>query len=97
MASFTKIKRRNGVAYRVQFFVDGERYSKTFPLAKTREKQLLTRKQAINFKKQVESEVENYKAGFVDHVPSIRKDVSGRATLTLRELTNELKEKRNDS
>ena len=94
MATLIKIKRKNGVAYRVQFFVNQKRHSKTWPLAKTREKQQLTRKQANNFKKQIESEIENYKAGFVDYVPSIQSDNANREKLTLKELTIELKEKR---
>ena len=94
MASLVKIKRKNGIAYRVQFFVDHKRYSKTFPMAKTREKQLLTRRQATNFQKKVESEVENYKVGFVDHVPSAKSGNARRETLTLQELTNELRQKR---
>ncbi len=94
MATLIKIKRKNGVAYRVQFFVNQKRHSKTWPLAKTRDKQQLTRKQANNFKKQIESEIENYKAGFVDYVPSIQSDNANREKLTLKELTIELKERR---
>jgi len=94
MASVIKIKRRNGIAYRVQFYIERKRYSRTFPVTKTKDKEKLILKQARQFKKQIEVEIENYRAGFTDCVPMYTDGETRQDKVTLQELTDELKERR---
>ena len=94
MASLIKIKRRSGIAYRVQFYIEHKRYSKTFPVTKTKDKEKLILKQARQFKKQIEVEVENFKAGFSDCVPMYTDGETRQDKVILHELTDELKERR---
>ena len=94
MASLVKVKRDKGVSYRVQIYVDHKRYSKTFPVATTKEKAILILKQVRQFKKKIEVEIENYKVGLTDCVPTLVNGETRRDKITLIELTEELKEKR---
>ncbi len=89
MASVIRIKRRNGTAYRVQFYIEHKRYSKTFPVTKTKDKEKLILRQARQFKKQIEVEIENYKAGLSDCVPMYTDGDTRQDKVTLRELTDE--------
>jgi len=91
MASVIRIKRKNGIAYRVQFYIEHKRYSKTFPVTKTKDKEKLILKQARQFKKQIEVEIENFKAGLSDCVPMYTDGETRQDKVTLLELTDELK------
>jgi site-specific recombinase XerD len=87
MATIVKIKRKNGMAYRVQYMVNHKRHSKFFsvntPLEKVRA-----------FKKRIEAEIAEYRSGLNDKVPILDGGVVRRGRITLRELTNELSERR---
>ncbi|MFX1538552.1 MAG: tyrosine-type recombinase/integrase, partial [Promethearchaeota archaeon] len=90
MATLTKIKRRNGIAYRVQFMVNHKRYSKYFPANTHIEK-------VKAFKKKIESEIAEYRAGLLDRVPVLDGNIIRRNKLTIKELTMELEmRRRND-
>jgi len=87
MATLTKIKRQNGYAYRVQFSVNHKRVSKFFQVGTDIGK-------VRAFKKRIEAEIAEYRSGLVDRIPVLDGGLKRRDRITLRELTNELKERR---
>jgi integrase/recombinase XerC len=87
MATITKIKRKNGIAYRVQYMVNHRRYSQFFPVNSQIEK-------VRAFKKKIEAEIAEYRAGLSDKVPTLDGNIIRRDKITLMELTQELESRR---
>jgi len=87
MATISKIKRKNGVSFRVQFMVNHKRYSRFFPANTNIEK-------VKAFKKKIEAEIAEYRAGLMERVPTLEGGLKRRDKITVLELTDELKEKR---
>jgi len=87
MATIAKLKRKNGIAYRIQFMVNHKRYSKFFPANTNIEK-------VRAFKKKIESEIAEYRAGLLDRVPALDGNIVRRNKITIRELTIDLETRR---
>jgi len=88
MATIMKLKRGNGAfAYRVRYVVNHKRHSKYFPANTPIDK-------VKAFMKIIEAEIASYRAGLTDRVPSLDGGAIRRDKITLRELTNELAERR---
>ncbi|MFW9941610.1 MAG: tyrosine recombinase XerC [Candidatus Thorarchaeota archaeon] len=87
MATITKIKKKNGLAYYVQFMVNHKRHSRYFPANTNHEK-------VLAFKKKIEAEIAEYRSGLSDKVPTLDGTTFRRDKVTLRELTNELESRR---
>ena len=87
MATITKIKKKNGLAYYVQFMVNYKRHSKYFTANTHYEK-------VLAFKKKIEAEIAEYRSGLSDKVPTLDGATFRRDKVTLREITNELESRR---
>lgn len=83
MATITRVKRKGGFAYRVQYMVNHRRYSKFFPVNTHIEK-------VKAFKKRLEAEIAEYRDGLSDKIPILDGGIIRRNKITLRELTKEL-------
>lgn len=87
MATLIKIKRKNGTAYRVQYMANYIRYSKSFSVGTP-----IDTPRA--FKKDIEAQIAKYRAGLTDRIPEIDGGLQRRDKITLKELTEELRERR---
>jgi integrase/recombinase XerC len=87
MATISKIKRKDGTAYRVQFMINQKRHSQFFPVGTDFEK-------VKAFKKRIEAEIAEYRCGLTDRVPSLDGGLRRRDRITLAELTSELADRR---
>ena len=89
MATVIKIKRKNGLAYRVQYMVNHKRYSRFFPVNTPIEK-------VSAFRKRIEAEIAEYRSGLTEQMPSLDGSKFRKNRITLAELTEELKELRSN-
>ena len=64
MATIIKIKRKSGIAYRVQYMINHKRHSRFFPVNTPFEK-------VKAFRKRIEAEVAEYRSGLTEQLPSI--------------------------
>jgi site-specific recombinase XerD len=87
MATLVKIKKKRGLAYRLQYTINHKRYSEYFPIGTDLE-------QVRAFKKRIEAEVAGYRSGLTDRVPTLDGGLKRRDRTTLQELTDILGEKR---
>ncbi len=82
-----KIKCKSGTAYRIQYYKDLKRCSKTFPANTNFEK-------VKAFKKRLEMELAEYNAKLMENVPCLEKKAARRHKITLKGLYNDVAEYR---
>jgi len=90
MATLVKIKRKVGHAYRIQFTVNCNRQSQTFPVGTPLDKVRL-------YKQRLELQIAEFESGANDHIPLLDGFKKRRDKITLLELTEELAELRRHS
>ncbi len=87
MATITKIKKKTGTAYRLQYMVNHKRYSVYYAVGANLDK-------IKAHKKRLEAEIAEYRAGMTDTIPGLDGSERKRERSTLAGLTADLAERR---